>query len=106
MNATMLPENWGIRRCGGDAVKASFRRIDENYAIERERILRSMATSYELDDGVDRDAIERGRERMALDAVAFLADDVVRHLHHAVGGDAAEIMTKVTEREDGDRTKY
>jgi len=65
-----------------------------------------MATSYELDDGVDREAIERGRERLALHAVAFLADDVVRHVHHAVGGDAAKIMTKVLERDDGDRKRY
>ena len=78
----------------------------KNYAIKRERNLRSMATSYELDDGVDRDAIERGRGRFALHAVAFLADDVVHHVRHAVGGDAAEIMTKVLEREDGDRKRY
>ena len=84
-------------------MKACFRTIEENYAIEREWNLRSMANSYELDDGVDRDAIERGSERMACDAVAFLADDVVHHLHHAAGGDAADIVTKVTEREDCDR---
>ena len=62
-----------------------------------------MANSYELDDGLDRDAIERGSEIMACYAVASLADDVVHHLHHADGGDAAELMTKVTEREDRDR---
>ena len=62
-----------------------------------------MANSYELDDGLDRGAIEQGRETTALDAVASLADDVVHHLHHADGGDTAGIMTKVTEREDCDR---
>ena len=62
-----------------------------------------MANSYELDDGLDRGAIERGSEIVARYAVASLADDVVHHLHHADGGDAAGIMTKVTEREDCDR---
>ena len=62
-----------------------------------------MANSYELNDGLDRGAIERGSEKNGLHAVASLADDVVHHLHHADGGNAAGIMTKVTEREDCDR---
>ena len=65
-----------------------------------------MANSYKLDDGVDRGAIERGRETTALDAVASLADDSVHHLRNVEGGTAAELMTKVTGKlEDRDRQR-
>ena len=55
-----------------------------------------MADFYELDDDVNRGAIDRGRETTAMDAVAPLVDDDVHDLLHVEGGLAAEPMDPVT----------
>ena len=54
-----------------------------------------MANLYELDDDVDRGAIDRGRETTAMDAVAPLVDDAVHDLRHVDDGLAAKLMDPV-----------